>query len=146
MGLARASSRRRAVQTPAQNAASSSKGSRGKTIFRAYRVRLAPTIEQRKYLARCVGVARVAYNWALEAWQREYRAYRLAVRAPGRTQRLLSHWSSPLASDPRWTVPPGPKPTAYSIQKRLTAVKREKFPWMTEVSAFVIREAVKDVG
>lgn len=118
----------------------------GKTVLRAYRVRIEPTAEQRRELARCVGTARAAYNWALAEWRRQYRAYRLAERAPARAMALLIRWGSPLAADPRWSAPPGKKPNAFALHKLLTSIKREKFPWMTEVPALVVREAVADVG
>ncbi len=115
-------------------------------IRRAYRVRLEPTAEQRRELARCVGVARAAFNWALAEWRRQYRAYKLAEKAPARALRLLARWQSPLAEDPRWQGGDNPKPNGFAIHKRLTAIKREQFPWMTDVPALVVREAVGDVG
>ena len=40
----------------------------------AHRVRLDLTPAQEEYFRRACGVARFAYNWALEEWQRQYRA------------------------------------------------------------------------
>lgn len=115
-------------------------------ILRAYRVRLVPTVEQRKALGRAAGTARAAYNWALAEWRREYRAYQLAVKAPARAKSLLMRWGSALAVDERWSDPPGPKPSAFSMHKRLNAVKGEKMPWIDEAPSHAVREAVLDVG
>lgn len=38
----------------------------------AHRVRLEPTVEQESYFRMACGVARFAWNWALDAWQKDY--------------------------------------------------------------------------
>jgi hypothetical protein len=43
-------------------------------LFRAYRVELDPTVEQRRTLGRQDGAARWVYNWALAEWRRRYDA------------------------------------------------------------------------
>lgn len=35
-----------------------------------------PTIAQRIYFAKACGVARFAYNWALEQWQKQYELHK----------------------------------------------------------------------
>lgn len=115
-------------------------------ILRAYRVRLAPTVEQRKELARAAGCARAAYNWSLAEWRKQYRACGLAVKAPARAKNLLAQWGSPMASDPRWDAPPGSKPGWMTIHKRLNAVKSSEMPWIDEAPSHAVREAVADVG
>ena len=42
--------------------------------MRAHRIRLEPNQAQRVFFARCAGVARVAYNWALARWKEQYTA------------------------------------------------------------------------
>jgi len=41
---------------------------------RAHKIRLNPTAEQEQYLRQARGVARVAYNWGLTEWIRQYEA------------------------------------------------------------------------
>jgi putative transposase len=43
-------------------------------LILAHKIALDPTAEQASYFARACGTARFAYNWALEEWQRQYRA------------------------------------------------------------------------
>jgi putative transposase len=40
-------------------------------MFRAHKIELVPTPEQAAYFARACGVARFAWNWALEQWERQ---------------------------------------------------------------------------
>lgn len=116
-------------------------------ILRAYKVRLVPTVEQRRALARACGSARAAYNWALAEWRCSYRAYRLAAKAPSRARGLLERWGSPLAADPRWLDPSSNRaPNAYEIHKRLNAVRKHSMPWLEQAPSHVVREAVLDVG
>ena len=42
-------------------------------MLKAHKVRLNPNLEQRIYFARSCGVARVAYNWALFQWEKQYK-------------------------------------------------------------------------
>lgn len=41
---------------------------------RAHKIALEPTFEQETYLRRACGVSRFTWNWALDAWQRQYAA------------------------------------------------------------------------
>ncbi len=116
------------------------------TILRAYRVRLEPTIEQRKILGRSVGMARFTYNWALREWRQQYRAFRLAKKAPLRALALLKRWQSQRANDPRWTDPPGRSPTWMSLHKLLVSIRADAAPWLATAPSHAIREAVHDVG
>ena len=59
----------------------------------AHKIALDPTNAQATYFARACGTARVAYNWALAEWQRQYAACNLerlaassAVSACGETR------------------------------------------------------------
>ena len=40
--------------------------------FLSHKIELDPTVKQRVYFAKACGVARFAYNWALEEWNRQY--------------------------------------------------------------------------
>src|SRR5262252_3430752 len=40
----------------------------------AHKIALDPNAAQRLYFARAAGTARFAYNWALAAWQKQYKA------------------------------------------------------------------------
>lgn len=146
-----------------------------RSILRAYRVELDPTVEQRRYLERAAGTARFAYNWALREWRRQYRV------SPTRVEKLVARWYARAAREAieafRETYeaaqfaeieeklrdeatgsakqlrtlyserhPDRKAPNAYALHGQLTAVKREQFPWMREVTAFAVREAVGDVG
>jgi putative transposase len=112
------------------------------TILRAYKVRLDPTIEQLHYLERCTGVARATYNWTLASWRKWYRWHLLHKRGHGaRARALIIRWGG---TPPAWDA--SKKPTAYSLHGELTEIKHQQFPWMTEVSSYVVREATNDVG
>ena len=86
----------------------------------AHRIRLDPNNVQATYFARAAGVARFAYNWALEAWQRQYEAWKL---------------------DPAL-----PKPNEAALRRQLNAVKGEQFPWMLEVTKNAPQIAIMQLG
>jgi putative transposase len=86
----------------------------------AHRIALDPTNVQATYFARASGVARFAWNWALAEWQRQYEAFR---------------------GDPSL-----PAPTEAVLRRQLNAVKREKFPWMYDVTKCAAQEAIIDLG
>ena len=90
-------------------------------IVRAYRTELDPTIEQRRLLARAAGAARWSYNWALARWREQYAEHKAGTRDKA----------------PSW----------MSLHKELTQVKRQpETDWLAEVSAYVVREALADLG
>ena len=39
----------------------------------AHKIALDPNVAQRIYFARAAGIARFAYNWALDEWKRQYK-------------------------------------------------------------------------
>ncbi len=125
------------------------------TILRAYRVEMEPTVEQRRALGRYTGAARWVYNWTLNEWhnQQEDRKRRLrrlrkrivklaaAARPRGVSVLALSRlWykrASKLVRGPSW----------MSIHKDITQIKKvAETAWLLEISAYVVREACKDVG
>lgn len=83
-------------------------------MIRVHKIELDLTDRQRTYCARGCGIARVAYNWALAEWRREYEA--------------------------------GGKPNEAALRRKLNSVKRELFPWMTEVTKTAPQQAIKNLG
>jgi len=51
-------------------------------MFVAHRIRLDPNNVQATYFARAAGIARFAYNWALEAWKKQYEAWKMDSTLP----------------------------------------------------------------
>lgn len=88
---------------------------------RTHNTRLYPNNRQSTYFARCCGVARFAYNWGLARWKEQYKA----------------HQADPDNS---------PQPNQYALRRELNAVKREKFPWMLEVSKYAPQQALINLG
>lgn len=74
----------------------------------AHKIHLDPNDAQETYFRKACGVARFAYNWALAEWNRQYQAHK---------------------ADPSL-----PKPSETALRRQLNALKREKFPWMLEVT------------
>lgn len=104
------------------------------TILRAYKVELDPTIEQRKAMERHVYVARKAYNWALGEWRTEY-----AVLAIANGLRACASGTAPEVKEKQ--------PSWQSLHKKLTPLKKTpEFICFSQISSYVVREAVKDVG
>jgi putative transposase len=86
----------------------------------AHRIALDPTDKQRTYFARSSGVARFAWNWALAEWQRQHAARK---------------------EDP--SLPP---PSDVALRRQLNSLKRERFPWMFDVTKCAVQEAIIDLG
>ena len=58
--------------------------------------------------AKAAGVARFAYNWGLENWQKQYDKYKEDKTSP--------------------------KPSQLSLRRHLNSIKKMQFPWMLEVT------------
>lgn len=126
-------------------------------ILKAFRSELDPTVEQRKVLARTTGCARFSYNWALAEWKRQRsvqhrlsggKSYKQVSR---RARRLLVYLmrGKPLAViRPVWLVLRAKLrgPSWQSLHVQLVALKSTDYPWLYEVSAYAIREAIHDLG
>jgi putative transposase len=80
----------------------------------AHKIELNPNNKQATYFAKACGVARKAYNWALEEWEKEYKA--------------------------------GGKPSETALRRKLNSIKREKFPWMLEVTKNAPQMAIIQLG
>lgn len=89
-------------------------------MFVAHRIRLDPNNVQATYFARAAGIARFAYNWALEAWKKQYEAWKM---------------------DPTL-----PKLNEGALRRQLNAIKREQFPWMLEVTKNAPQIAIMQLG
>jgi putative transposase len=87
----------------------------------AHKIALNPNAAQRKYFAQASGVARFAYNWALGEWKRQAKEW----------------WDSGKTT---------PFPSEAALRRQFNAIKREQFPWATEVSKCVVQEAIIDLG
>jgi len=86
----------------------------------AHRIALDPNNVQATYLARAAGVARFAYNWALSEWQRQY----------------VAHQAEPAL----------PAPSQLALRRQLNAIKRERFPWMLDVTKNAPQMAIIQLG
>jgi len=89
-------------------------------IVLAHRIELRLNRQQERFLRQCVGVARFAYNWALEQWQKQYQAHR--------------------------QDPTQPKPNEAALRRQFNKIKREQFPWVLEVPKSVPQQAIKNLG
>jgi len=89
-------------------------------VIIAHKIALDPNNAQATYFARACGVARFAYNWALDEWQRQYEAWK--------------------ADNSR------PKPSQAALRRQLNAIKREQFPWMLEVTKCAPQMAIIQLG
>ena len=80
----------------------------------AHKIELKCNNKQATYFAKACGVARQAYNWALDEWQKEYAE--------------------------------GGKPNETALRRKLNSIKREKFPWMLEVTKNAPQMAIIQLG
>ena len=103
------------------------------TIIRGHIIELNPNNKQVTYFNKACGVARLAYNWALNEWQKQYQAdkdYRDECQKLGI-----------MADESKLN-----KPTQGKLRKQLNAIKREQFPFMLEVTKCSPQEAIIQLG
>lgn len=86
----------------------------------AHKICLDPNNAQATYFARAAGTARFACNWALAEWQRQYDAHKVD--------------------------PTQPKPSQAALRRQLNAIKRERFPWMFDVTKNAPQMAIIQLG
>ena len=91
-----------------------------RTMNRTHKICLHPNVEQARYFAQACGIARFAYNWGLDKWNKQYSA----------------HVNDPTSQ----------KPNIFVIKRELNAIKRDEFPWMLDVSKCVVQESLTDLG
>jgi putative transposase len=89
-------------------------------MMRAHKIALDPNNEQATRLAQAAGTARFAYNWALARWLMQEEA----AKADPSTGR----------------------PSEGALRRELTAIKREQYPWMWEVTKCAPQEAIIHLG
>jgi len=89
-------------------------------VLTAHRIALKPNNKQATYFAKAAGTARFAYNWALAEWQSQYDAWKQDNSKP--------------------------KPSDVSLRRRLNTIKRDRFPWMTEVTKNAPQTAIIQLG
>jgi transposase len=105
-------------------------------------------VEQRKQLARQTGAARWVYNWGLTVWRAQYT----------KTSTERDAWVEQLRSvfDPtsrafgeallKWKSS-REMPSWMALHKQLTQIKKDSATaWLKEVSSYVVREALHDLG
>ncbi len=91
-------------------------------VFRlGFKTRLIVTPRVIRYLTQACGVARFAYNWALERWNVQYKAHK---ENPDEV----------------------PAPNEAALRRQLNAVKKEQFPWMLRVTKCAPQNAIRDLG
>lgn len=89
-------------------------------VLIAHRLALAPNNAQATCLARAAGAARLADNWALAEWKRQYEAWKADNTLP--------------------------KPWQAALRRQLNAIKREQLPWMLEVTRNAPQMAIIQPG
>lgn len=91
-----------------------------KAMNRTHKIRLCPNQTQTQYFMQACGIARFAYNWGLATWNGQYQ----------------EHVKDEI----------NPSPNIFAIERSLNAIKRERFPWMLDVSKCVIQASLSDLG
>jgi len=89
-------------------------------MFISHKIALDPNNKQATYFAKAVGVARFAYNWALDQWGKQYQTWKSGDSVS--------------------------KPSESALRKQLNAIKREQFPWMLEVTKNAPQMAIIQLG
>ena len=103
------------------------------TVIRGHIIELTPNNTQATHLKKACGVARFAYNWALAQWKKQYeqdKNYRddcLNKGIPINEIKLN-------------------KPTQGKLRKQLNSIKREKYPFMLEVTKCSPQLAIMQLG
>lgn len=86
----------------------------------AHKIALDPNNVPETYCRKAAGIARFAYDWALDQWQQPYEA---------------------------WTADPTLlKPSGAALRRPLNAVKRDAFPWRLEVTKNAPQRAIMHWG
>lgn len=96
-------------------------------------IELAPNNKQATYFNKACGVARLAYNWALAEWQKQYQAdknYRDEYQANG-----IEIDKTKLNS-----------PNQFKLRKQLNSIKKQQFPFMAKVTKCSPQEAIIQLG
>ena len=100
------------------------------TVRLAHKIELIPTTAQQEYFAKACGVSRFAYNWALASWNSQYKSWKEAEDEAKRNG-TINHLS---------------KPKEYELRKQFNAIKKEKYPFVQEVTKCAVQQSIKDLG
>ena len=100
------------------------------TMKLAHKIELIPNQAQCEYFAKACGVSRFTYNWALANWNSQYQDWKAAE----------------VEAKKNGTVNPLSKPNEYELRKQFNAIKKEQYPFVTEVSKCAVQQAIKDLG
>ena len=100
------------------------------TVKLAHKIELIPTAAQIEYFQKACGVSRFAYNWALASWNSQYKDWKEAEDEAKKngTINLLS------------------KPKEYELRKQFNAIKKEKYPFVQEITKCAVQQSIKDLG
>ncbi|MFB6349984.1 RNA-guided endonuclease InsQ/TnpB family protein [Moraxella sp. ZJ142] len=102
-------------------------------MIRGQYIQLKPNNKQATHLAKACGVARFAYNWGLEQWQKQYqqdKEYR------DECARLGVEIDKTKLN----------RPTEGKLRKQLNAIKRDEFPFMMDVTKCAPQIAIMQLG
>lgn len=102
-------------------------------MIKGHVIRLEPNNKQATYFAKACGVARFAYNWALNEWQHQYQA--------DKTYRDHCTANNLPIDDSQLN-----KPSQGKLRKQLNAIKREQYPFMLEVTKCSPQMAIIQLG
>ena len=89
-------------------------------VSRGHSIQLVTNPAQEDYLAKAAGVARFAYNWALDAWKDIYAVHTVDPTVPNTNE--------------------------IELRRGLNALKKEHYPWMLEVTKCAPQMAIKNLG
>ena len=96
-------------------------------------IELAPNNKQATYFNKACGVARLAYNWALSEWKKQYeqdKQYRDDCLDKG-----IEIDKTKLNS-----------PSQFKLRKQLNSIKKQQFPFMAQVTKCSPQEAIIQLG
>lgn len=100
------------------------------TIKLAHKIELIPNKAQIEYFAKACGVSRFAYNWALANWNSQYKSWKEAE----------------VEAKENGTVNNLSKPNEYELRKQFNAIKKDKYPFVKEITKCAVQQGIKDLG
>ena len=100
------------------------------TVKLAHKIELIPTTAQIEYFAKACGVSRFAYNWALASWNSQYREWKEAEEEAKKNG----------------TINTLSKPKEYELRKQFNSIKKEKYPFVEEITKCAVQQSIKDLG
>ena len=100
------------------------------TVKLAHKIELIPTTAQIEYFQKACGVSRFAYNWALASWNSQYKDWKDAEEEAKKNS----------------TINTLSKPKEYELRKQFNAIKKEKYPFVQEITKCAVQQSIKDLG